>query len=102
MELGYMAEANLEPEFVVYAAWDVEPLHRYPDRRGFLKNFIRNLQNKLFLPFHHIFLYRLHSLLTEDLSPDYRHLVTQLSELELLRCMDPALLKVSCLTNNFT
>ena len=40
MELGYMAEADLEPEFVVYAAWDVEPLHRYPDRRGFLKIFI--------------------------------------------------------------
>ena len=55
MELGYMAEADLEPEFVVYAAWDVEPLHRYPNRRGFLKNFIQNLQNKLFLPFHHIF-----------------------------------------------
>lgn len=64
MELGYMAQAELEPEFVVYAAWDVAPLHR------------------------------LHSLLTEDLSPDYRHLVTQLSELELLRCMDPELLKV--------
>ena len=28
-ELGYMAQAELEPEFVVYAAWDVEPLHRY-------------------------------------------------------------------------
>ena len=29
MELGYMCAADLEPEFVVYAAWDVEPLHRY-------------------------------------------------------------------------
>ena len=28
-ELGYMAQAELEPEFIVYAAWDVEPLHRY-------------------------------------------------------------------------
>ena len=28
MELGYMAQAELEPEFVVYAAWDVAPLHR--------------------------------------------------------------------------
>ena len=40
MELGYMAQEDLEPEFVVYAAWDVEPLHRYPDRRGFLNNSI--------------------------------------------------------------
>ena len=43
MELGYMAQADLEPEFVVYAAWDVEPLHRYPYRPGFLKNLIQNL-----------------------------------------------------------
>ena len=42
---------------------------------------------------------RLHSLLTEDLGPDYRHLVTQLSELELLRCMDPELVKVTFYTN---
>ena len=34
----------------------------------------------------------------EDLSPDYRHLVTQLTELELLRCMDPELLKVTFFT----
>ena len=39
MELGYMAQADLEPEFVVYAAWDVEPLHRYTScsRLGFLE-----------------------------------------------------------------
>ena len=55
MELGYMAEADLEPEFVVYAAWDVEPLHRYPDRRGFLKNFIQNLITSFSFLLHHIF-----------------------------------------------
>ena len=37
---------------------------------------------------------RLHSLLTSELGPDYRHLVTQLSELEVIRCIDPELLKV--------
>ena len=37
---------------------------------------------------------RLHSLLTSDLGPDYRNLVTQLSELEVIRCIDPELLKV--------
>ena len=91
MELGYMAKADLEPEFVVYAAWDVEPLHRYISclRLGFLESFLFTLFSRC----------RLHTLLTEDLSPDYMHLVTQLSELELLRCMDPALLKVG--TNNF-
>ena len=37
MELGYFSEAELEPEFVVYAAWDVDPLHRY--RRSHLRSY---------------------------------------------------------------
>ena len=51
----------LQDDLVVYCAWDVEPLHA------------------------------LYSQLRREISPDYHHLVSQLSEIELIRSVDPAL-----------
>ena len=60
---GLSWNGPLKDDLIVYCAWDVEPLHE------------------------------LHRQLTSSLSPDYHHLVSQLSELEIIRAIDPGLVK---------
>jgi len=61
---GLDTAKTLEDKLLVYCAWDVEPLHR------------------------------LYELLTSDISPSFQHLVTQLSEQEIIRAIDPALCRI--------
>jgi len=51
----------MSDEFMLYCAWDVEQLHE------------------------------IHQILSSLITPDYQHLQAQLSEVELLRCIDPNL-----------
>jgi len=54
---------TLSDEVILYCAWDVEPLHQ------------------------------IHDMLSSSISPSYSHLVMQLSEVEIIRAIDPDLAK---------
>jgi len=55
--------SDLTAEFILYSAWDVEPLHQ------------------------------IHQTLHARIDPDYRHLVQQVSDFDLIRPIDPNLVK---------
>eukprot|EP00090_Calanus_glacialis_P046222 TRINITY_DN8961_c0_g1_i1.p1 TRINITY_DN8961_c0_g1~~TRINITY_DN8961_c0_g1_i1.p1 ORF type:complete len:696 (-),score=231.57 TRINITY_DN8961_c0_g1_i1:70-2157(-) len=62
-ERGIDTVETLDDELILYCAWDVEPLHQ------------------------------LHDMLTSAISSPYSHLVRQLSEVEIIRAIDPDLAK---------
>jgi len=55
---------NLDDETLLYCAWDVDPLHQ------------------------------IYEMLSSSISPSYSHLVNQLSEIEIIRALDPSLAKM--------
>ena len=55
---------NLDDNFLLYCAWDVDPLHK------------------------------LHDLLNVAIAPAYSHLITQVSEIEIIRAIDSKLAKI--------